>query len=260
MSLKKQILDKIVIVPEQMDIGNPKVLSAAANCDLSVLFTNVLKLDDDIDTPDDLSYLNHLVFEDLLVLFDSQNPKDGSVIKDGAVARIYRINSTTVGLTLFQRAMDGDNYVLFANYWLEYDHHTHDFKCQFGLNSLKDKLRGEFVREYYVLLLGVIYKLQCFERIVKHDPRTSLKLRRLNFQQKASYIEYTIDLSKPVTLSADSKGGHHASPREHLRRGHYRTSKLGRRYFVKASVVNKGSKAGKIVKAYNLGEDTHGNH
>lgn len=253
MSLKKQILDKIMILPELISSTSKTTIRDAVTCERSVLFTNVLKLNEDIVVPDTVDYLNNLVFEDIMVMTDCQVAGSEDILKNGTVARIYRIDETTIGLSLFQIASNTNNYVLFANYHLDYGHQDLHFTLQFGIDTLKEKLANDFVDQHYVLLLGVIYKLQSFERIVKFDPRNSLKLRKLNFQQKATYVEYTIDLSKPTTLMSDSKGGHHASPREHLRRGHFRTSKQGRRYFVKATVVNKGSKTGKIDKAYTLG-------
>lgn len=71
-----------------------------------------------------------------------------------------------------------------------------------------------------------------------------------------TYRYYLCDLSRTVTRCAGgSRGGTHASPAEHLRRGHHRRLKSGRVVFVRSCIV--GSRANGIVaKDYLAGGET----
>jgi hypothetical protein len=59
-----------------------------------------------------------------------------------------------------------------------------------------------------------------------------------------------IDLGK-VRLASNSSGGTHASPREHLRRGHIRTLADGREIFVRSCKVG-SSDLGRVEKEYSI--------
>ena len=60
----------------------------------------------------------------------------------------------------------------------------------------------------------------------------------------------TLVIGEPKPQIKTGKGGTHASPRSHLRRGHYRTSKNGNRYWVSAAFVN--GAPGFVHKDYEL--------
>lgn len=66
------------------------------------------------------------------------------------------------------------------------------------------------------------------------------------------FDEYHI-LSVKLSASGDGKNmnGHHASPREHLRRGHIRRLQSGRKVWVNAAIVNAGV-GGKVSKDYSI--------
>lgn len=76
------------------------------------------------------------------------------------------------------------------------------------------------------------------------------RVRRIRNQMPLfTYKTLVIGEAKPKVKTR--KGGTHASPRSHLRRGHYRTSKNGLRYWVSAAFVN-GNTPGFVHKDYEL--------
>jgi hypothetical protein len=90
-------------------------------------------------------------------------------------------------------------------------------------------------------------------RVVAQFTPSRLKQQMRASQKKPPLMEYRvveIDITKPSTVPRPHQGGHHASPRTHLRRGHWSVSKLGKRYWRSASVI-KGDK-GVVVKDYSV--------
>lgn len=76
------------------------------------------------------------------------------------------------------------------------------------------------------------------------------RVRRI--KGKAPLFTYkTLVIGDPKPQIKVHKGGTHASPRAHLRRGHYRTGKNGNRFWVSAAFVN-GSTPGFVHKDYEL--------
>lgn len=91
--------------------------------------------------------------------------------------------------------------------------------------------------------------------IVEQKPDAQAqKLRRL--RSKPPLFTYKIiTITGKRKVSTESKGGTHASPVTHLRRGHWRTYKSGKRGWVEAALVN--GKDGLVVKDYRV-EARHG--
>ena len=75
------------------------------------------------------------------------------------------------------------------------------------------------------------------------------KLRRLR-GKKPLYTYKVITITGKRKVSKEAKGGTHASPVTHLRRGHWRTYKSGKRCWVEATLVN--GKDGMVVKDYKV--------
>lgn len=116
-----------------------------------------------------------------------------------------------------------------------------------------NKTRQRLEDEINTYLSRALYMLTHYKTEIKSDPTCTHSITsKVNASKRPLYIEYTLDLSKPITERTVAKGGTHASPMEHTRRGHWRTSKLGKRYFVRDTVVNKGSERGKVVKDYTM--------
>jgi hypothetical protein len=75
------------------------------------------------------------------------------------------------------------------------------------------------------------------------------RIRRIK-RQTPLFTYKTLVIGEPKPKVKGHKGGTHASPRSHLRRGHYRTSKNGIRYWVSAAFVN--GAPGFVHKDYKL--------
>lgn len=63
-----------------------------------------------------------------------------------------------------------------------------------------------------------------------------------------AYDWHTVAIEPPQPKSAP-QGGHHASPRQHDRRGHFRNTRSGKRVFVRQCVVGKADR-GAVFKDY----------
>lgn len=108
------------------------------------------------------------------------------------------------------------------------------------------------------VLREVLWVTMRHERMIIEDPT-----RRHSFKKKVKptdafkYIEYTLDMSKRVRYTRPAHlGGTHASPVEHVRAGTWVTSKTGKRFYRRGTVVNEGSTSGRVEKDYtaSLGE------
>lgn len=89
-----------------------------------------------------------------------------------------------------------------------------------------------------------------FKQAVTHD---GVK-RKINTSHCREGIVFKIlDISyfKITSVKPIPKGGTHASPREHWRRGHWRRNRQGDIYWQKPLLINKGVK-GRVRKAYRL--------
>lgn len=75
------------------------------------------------------------------------------------------------------------------------------------------------------------------------------KLRRMR-GKKPLFTYKVITITGKRKVSKEGKGGTHASPVTHLRRGHWRHYKSGKRAWVEAMVVN--GKDGIVAKDYKV--------
>ena len=100
--------------------------------------------------------------------------------------------------------------------------------------------------EVYAGFCGAIYGHEVIFTDVEPNEATN-KMRRA--RGKMPLFSYkTLTIGKPKRKSRHL-GGTHASPRSHLRRGHYRTSSKGARYWVQPCMV-KGETDGFVHKDY----------
>lgn len=129
---------------------------------------------------------------------------------------------------------------------------TNNFKLI--LPAVQTKLTA-FNDELLNILLPVIkhslWTITLFVPKLKNDPTKTFSVRKkVKEKDRALFLEYVLDLNKPTNYpKRKSLGGTHASPVEHLRRGHWRTARNGRRFFVEARIINEG-KGGRIEKDY----------
>jgi hypothetical protein len=70
-------------------------------------------------------------------------------------------------------------------------------------------------------------------------------------KRKAPLFTYKVLQLTPSSRVDDASGGTHASPRTHLRRGHIRRL-ADRAVWVRASLVDRGSSDGVVIKDYQI--------
>lgn len=85
---------------------------------------------------------------------------------------------------------------------------------------------------------------------VDHRPDAETARKRRLRGKKPLYTYKVITITGKRRVSEVSKGGTHASPVAHLRRGHWRTYKSGRKSWVNAAMVN--GTDGMVVKDYKV--------
>jgi hypothetical protein len=99
-----------------------------------------------------------------------------------------------------------------------------------------------------------LYTIITFEPAVKNDPTGSFQLKKhVAKAHQDKYLEYTLDLNKSrgKNYGTHKLGGKHASPIEHVRMGHERKYKTGKKVWIDDITVNKGM-GGRIEKDYKL--------
>lgn len=106
-------------------------------------------------------------------------------------------------------------------------------------------------------LLGMLSALQCSNVSVERSDVSKARKAMLIGKRDAlpfdSYNVLTINSSYDDTgITTAATGGHHRSPREHLRRGHIRRLVSGRRIWVNATVVAAGRGTGVVSKDYKM--------
>lgn len=108
----------------------------------------------------------------------------------------------------------------------------------------------EPIGEVYVLM-SFLNALQCSNvKISESNPRkTGKKIKSaLPFD---TYHLLTIDVNRNYSTQT-STGFEHRSPREHLRRGHIRRLRDGRRIWVNAAIIGAGKGFGVVSKGYSM--------
>jgi hypothetical protein len=97
----------------------------------------------------------------------------------------------------------------------------------------------------------------CIDRLVgvatAHKPvsaNPAINRKRIAKGKKPLFDWHTVTIEPPAP-KVDPQGGHHASPRKHDRRGHWRTYKSGKRGWVKNCVVGNAA-LGVVFKDYEV--------
>lgn len=109
---------------------------------------------------------------------------------------------------------------------------------------------------FYVAFCAALMRAQTELTDKVPDPAASRNRRARGLAPLYTYKVLTINPNKPANNAKGTGHGTHASPRTHLRRGYYRTSKNGVRHWVKSTVV-KGD-AGFVHKDYRISTETTG--
>jgi len=139
---------------------------------------------------------------------------------------------------------------------------TLDKERGFSMRELEKpslSLGYDILQEAYARVILTIYRMTLGENdfyMSIPSPRDARKNKNRVAKGKKPLIEFKIVKIKgrKTNVNPDAPKGTHASPRQHWRRGHWRTlSKTGKKVWVSASQV--GDEAnGKIIKAYAVGE------
>ena len=191
---------------------------------------------DNIEVPQDYR-LRDMAFEDFFVSRLIQVGE--TVIEDGLIIHIFRLSSEAIGLSTITINPHDDTYYMTACY--ELDVTEVEVKLLWNIPNYR-KYALQDMEKLKLDALGVLITTATYERETS-IAKLPYAIAKLPLVERNTYVEYTIDLTKPITISKP-KGGSHNSPIEHERRGHYRTSKNGKRYFVRSTIVNEGKNGG----------------
>lgn len=117
-------------------------------------------------------------------------------------------------------------------------------------DSEKEKQYSNFIGGLYKMSISATESINnnIFSFIKKETENKSIR-KSLGKKTYDSY--HIVDLTKPAYEQKEHQGGTHASPRMHERRGFYKTSKLGKRFWVRNTIVNKDQEH-KIIKEYKV--------
>ena len=195
-----------------------------------------------------------LIFNDMIVTMpgtfkDSQGDTliDNS---DGTLFRLFRLKEGVIGVTMFVKGMlmnKPTQYAYLTSIELDAEGMAfRDFAPRFRKPLEQNRQTIQDV------LLQVIHVTAQFEpKIITAVPNRTF-FRKLSSEARATYVEYALDISKPKKhYVVKTHGGAGIKKAEHVRRGHWRTSKLGKRYFVSSTTVNEGAMR-KVVKDYQV--------
>lgn len=243
MSLKKTILKKvkgIASIPIKY-----RMYSDLTNS----ILVEVPYLERELSQSYDGLEVNNLPFEDFFVPRGLEMEIQGignKTIDKGVLLHIFRTGELKIGLGVLTTDVRDNTYYMVACY--ELDLTKHSFDLVWNIPNY-DKYARADEKKSLVDMLYILELLRNYERTTK-DVKLNHSILKLPKVERDTYVEYVVDLTKSYSGSGVIGGGSHASPREHVRRGHYRT-RNGKRYFVRSTVVNEGSK-GKVEKSYKV--------
>lgn len=262
--LKKIPMDRLVIrqkeFTEDIRFINKGLTASVLFKDLTILTSNKQMLAKNLKAgkiPD----LSIMPFEDYCVVTDV-DVLDGEEISNEpnthlirltrsrfspkiVIVTTYMVNPQTgLFVTIDFKAVDtSDNTFELIGYDKRFKEIVYD--------ELQEHIQNEMANVFLIYTA-----IMSFEPVKIGKPLTFSERKHVPSGVQDKYIEYTLDLSKPSIRykfkSIRTSTGTHNSPCEHLRRGHYRTYKSGKKVWVNGITVNKGSKSGKVEKDYSM--------
>lgn len=193
------------------------------------------------------------MFDDFITVTDIERT-NGIEVTDGALFRIARDGDRFIGSIfvkgLLRHMPDRYNYItsfVFSATGVDFKYFAPNLK-----NAMSSSSEG-FIQS----IMRILYAASTYTpQLINPDNPLPKKLfyNKLSNSEKELYKEYTIDISKPRVMTQAKTTPSNAEPTlraEHERRGHWRTSKFGKKYFVRQTTVNKGA-VRKIVKDYKV--------
>ena len=210
---------------------------------------------------------NDIFFLAPLELHEDDDPNhQAEIIEDGMLLRISkgRFVGDVIFVSSYVYSRRGDCYIS-TNFQLLHPEtnscrvaggskmwHEHFSKLDTD-QSLDERLMAVAFKEA-IHAIAILKNIIKFEPIKTEGVLTSSEKRHVPSGLVDKYIEYTLDLTKAnrkrFYKTKPHQGGSHESPCEHRRRGHERVLKSGKTCWVKGSIVNEGSKTGKVEKDY----------
>lgn len=193
------------------------------------------------------------MFDDFMTTSNTTNDDDNDIV-DGVLYRIARDGNRFIGAIfmkgLLKHMSDHYSYItsfVFSETGVEFKHYAPFLKPAINNGAV------DFIKA----ITRILYVASTYTpQLINPDNPLPKKLfyNKLSNSEKELYKEYTIDISKPRVMTQTKTTPSNAEPTlraEHERRGHWRTSKFGKKYFVRQTTVNKGA-ARKIVKDYKV--------
>lgn len=209
----------------------------------------------------------HLPFHDFMIRGRS-NLEDGDVDHNEILVRYKRLSPTKSRLYVFIEHQKETVPVVVAEYddvltpneyvtiFPKKNDTPKSSKLQGSKISTADLAVLQALSGFRLLSYAAIQLLTYENTCTYTPPSNKLFFKKMSTTERASYVEYTLDLTKKLPKNKRVLGGTHASPREHVRRGHWRRTRSGERRWIGPVVVNEGSKVGKIEKEYKYGVET----
>lgn len=115
----------------------------------------------------------------------------------------------------------------------------------------KDARKQETAEAYFYMAQYMVAELNKKGGVIYSGHKKPMTLLRQRLGKRPFVSWTTINLDAP-RYKSEPKGGTHASPRLHDRRGHWATSKLGKRFWRKDSKVG-SAKNGITIQSYEKG-------
>lgn len=244
--LKRDIIKKVVVGKD-----TPANAARFVNLLRSIL---VRGLDNIPVTPQHVDWeVFNPMFDDFMTTSSTTND-DGNDIADGVLYRITRDGNRFIGAIfmkgLLRHIPDRYNYItsfVFSETGVEFKHYAPFLKPAINDGAI----------DFINAITRILYAASTYTpQLINPDNPLPKKqfYKQLSNSEKELYKEYTIDISKPrVVVQAKSTPSNEEPTlrAEHERRGHWRTSKLGKKFFVRQTTVNKGAPR-KIVKDYKV--------
>lgn len=252
-SLKKKIMDNLMITQAvKLSPRDKEILKDGIAVEKSILFSKV-HIDKAGRKKAESARFNNLPFNDFMVLsnIEATDDQTGEVELDvdGMLTRMKRLNESTIRIFLYGGRSTKHHFTIITV--VDLDIASGQWK------KVAPKQDPEWFDDFMVnMMIGIkqtLWAITNFEPTGTIEPQiTHAMKKKIPANQLHTYIEYTLDLTQAKRYPKSSHGGTHASPCEHVRRGHYRRLRNGKTIFVEAKVINPGSKRGKVEKDYQL--------
>ncbi len=201
----------------------------------------------------------NLIFEDFVAVMPNEDEmRDGTKVEIpyGLLIRVFRKNEDVVCGCVSMYCSDGglkDCYIVLCGIDLHINTGTIEIS---QLAEINRKFVLENRERIFEDFLKVIYVTQHYEQTIVRGVPKKYSYQKMTKVQQKTHIEYIVDLTKPKYISEEPREPQPTGKRKeyHERKGYERTSKLGKKHWVRASEINKDLKpAVKKEKTYKLG-------